>query len=78
MIDLVQWPAMVTTVAAAWLVGSEQERRRKWGFYVFLASNVLWVVWGLHDGAWALILLQFALAGMNIRGAVKQRRQETS
>lgn len=69
---------MVTTVAAAWLVGSEQERRRKIGFYVFLISNVLWVIWGLHDGAWALILLQFALAAMNIRGAIKQRHQEQS
>lgn len=69
---------MVATVAAAWLVGSEQERRRKIGFYVFLVSNILWVVWGLHDGAWALILLQFALAGMNVRGAVKQRHQQKS
>lgn len=67
---------MVTTVAAAWLVGSEQERRRKIGFYVFLVSNVLWVVWGMHDGAWALIILQFALAGMNVRGAYKQRKQQ--
>ncbi len=67
---------MVTTIAAAWLVGSEQERRRKIGFYVFLVSNVLWVVWGTHDGAWALITLQVALAAMNIRGAYKQRRQE--
>ena len=67
---------MITTVAAAWLVGSEQERRRKIGFYVFLVSNALWVVWGFHDGAWALIILQLALAGMNIRGAYKQRKQE--
>lgn len=67
---------MVATVVAAWLVGSEQERRRKIGFYVFLLSNVLWVVWGVPAKAWALIVLQFALAGMNIRGAIKQRHQE--
>lgn len=76
MLDLVQWPAMIATVAAAWLVGSEQERRRKIGFYVFLLSNVLWVVWGVHADAWALIVLQFALSAMNIRGAWKQRKQE--
>jgi hypothetical protein len=29
---------------------------------------VLWVAWGWHDGAWALVALQFALAAMNIRG----------
>jgi hypothetical protein len=29
---------------------------------------VLWVAWGWHDKAYALIMLQFALAAMNIRG----------
>jgi len=36
-----------------------------------LFSNVLWVIWGLHDGAYALIALQVALAGLNMRGASK-------
>jgi hypothetical protein len=34
-------------------------------------SNVLWIIWGLHDRAYALILLQVALAIMNVRGAGK-------
>jgi len=74
MIDLVealQWPAMVTTIAAAWLVGSSSMRRRRVGFWVFLCSNALWVGWGWHDGAYALIVLQVVLAVMNIRGAAK-------
>jgi hypothetical protein len=32
---------------------------------------VLWIVWGWHDQAYALIALQLALAGLNIRGAYK-------
>jgi len=67
-LDLVQWPAMLLTVVAAWLAASSSERRRETGFWCFLGSNVLWVLWGWHAGAWALIVLQFALAGMNIRG----------
>jgi hypothetical protein len=70
-IALVQWPAMVVTVIASWLVGSNQKSRRNKGFWVFLASNVLWIVWGVHDHAYALITLQVALAAMNIRGMVK-------
>lgn len=66
-----QWPAMLATVLAAWLVGSDSEGRRSSGFWVFLASNVLWIVWGLHDGAMALIALQLALAALNIRGVLK-------
>jgi hypothetical protein len=38
---------------------------------LFLVSNVLWVVWGLYAYAYALVVLQLALAVMNIRGANK-------
>lgn len=69
--DIVQWPAMLVTIVAAWFVASASKRRREWGFWLFLASNALWVVWGWHDGAWALIVLQLALAVTNIRGASK-------
>jgi hypothetical protein len=70
-LDLLQWPAMAVTVVAAWLVASLDKRRREYGFWVFLASNALWIVWGWSDHAWALIGLQVALAAMNIRGACK-------
>ena len=70
-LDLIQWPAMVVTVLAAWLVASDTESRRGKGFWVFLLSNVLWVIWGLHDDAYALVTLQVALALMNFRGVYK-------
>jgi len=68
LLDLVQWPAMVVTVVAAWFVGSRSATRRRTGFWLFLASNVLWVIWGTHERAYALIVLQICLAFMNIRG----------
>lgn len=69
-LDLLQWPAMAVTVLAAWLVASKSKRRRSIGFWAFLASNVLWVVWGYHDRAYALIVLQVCLAALNIRGVL--------
>ena len=82
-INLVQWPAMAATVTAAWLVASQSKRRRNVGFWVFLVSNALWIIWGIHDNAHALIGLQVFLALLNIRGAHKndpdttQRAAET-
>jgi hypothetical protein len=70
-VNLLHWPAMVVTVGAAWLVASRVAHKRAFGFWCFLASNVLWVVWGVHDGAWAVVVLQFFLAGLNIRGVYK-------
>ena len=71
---LLQWPAMVATVLVSWLVASSHDGRRHAGFWVFLASNLLWLAWGWHTGATALVVLQCCLAAMNIRGAHKTNR----
>lgn len=70
-LDAVQWPAMAVTLIAAWLVASRDKRRREIGFWIFIASNVLWIVWAWHTKAWALIALQVGLFALNVRGAIK-------
>jgi hypothetical protein len=71
LVNALQWPAMLVTVIAAWLIAAQRKFKRNWGFWLFLLSNVLWIAWGLHDGAHALVLLQICLAILNIRGAMK-------
>lgn len=70
-LSLIQWPEFAASVIAAWLVASNSKGRRNIGFWIFLVSNVLWVAWGLHTRAWALIALQVCLAALNIRGLFK-------
>ncbi len=77
-LDYLQWPAMLVTVVAAWLVASAHRRRRKVGFWVFLASNLLWIAWGLYAQAYALILLQVCLAAMNLRGTHRNEAPQDS
>ena len=69
MIELIQWPAMFVTLWASWCVADKGEKRRNFGFWLFMAGNVLWIAWGLHSGAYALVALQVGLALLNIRGA---------
>jgi len=71
MIDLIQWPAMLVTVAASWYVASSRKGRRNAGFLLFFASNLLWAIWAVHAHAYALVVLQACLAIMNVRGAKK-------
>jgi len=71
LVDALQWPAMAVTLVAAWLVASNSKAKRNWGFWCFIASNVLWTAWGWHAGAWALIVLQVGLLLLNVRGAKK-------
>lgn len=70
-INHLQWPAMAVTLYAAYMIGSKRDDRRVLGFSMFVLSNVLWIVWGWHDEAWALIALQVGLFAMNVRGIVK-------
>jgi hypothetical protein len=77
-LDWLQWPAMLVTVLAAWFVASSQRPRRKLGFWLFLLSNLLWIGWGIHAHAYALVTLQVCLAGMNIRGEKKNSNTQPS
>ena len=70
-LDFLQWPAMAVSLYAAFMVGSKKADKRIFGFWMFILSNVLWIIWGFHDKAWALISLQVALMAMNVRGIFK-------
>ncbi len=41
MLDLLQWPAMAITIAASGLITSSLRSRKNWGFWLFIASNIL-------------------------------------
>ena len=71
LLNLVQWPAMVLTLVASWWVASSLAHKRTVGFWLFIASNVLWAVWGIYAQAYALVVLQVGLFAMNLRGTQK-------
>ena len=75
LVDLLQWPAMALTLAASWWVASSSSKRRNLGFWLFMASNVLWGAWGLYAHAYALVVLQVGLAALNVRGMRKTEAQ---
>lgn len=74
LLNFVQWPAMLVTMLSTWLVASQSRRKRKAAFWLFIVSNVLWIAWGLHAQAFALIILQVFLFVMNARGVRKNER----
>ena len=69
--SLIQWPAMVVNILAVWLLTSQSKGKRHAGFLLSLLSNLLWVVWGWHAEAFAVLGLQVALATLNVLGVRK-------
>lgn len=72
-LDATQWVAMAVTIAAAYLVASRTRTRRHAGFWIFVVSNVLWIIWGIYAAAYALVVLQLFLSVTNVRGLWKTR-----
>ena len=72
-LDSLQWPASVIALLGAWLVGARDARLRFWGFWGFLVSNLLWVGWAFHDGAWALMAMQALFVATSVRGIEQNR-----
>jgi len=73
LLNILQWPAMVATLWSTWLVASQKKIHRSIGFWIFILSNILWVLWGLDSKAYAVILMQIGLFFLNIRGLYKNR-----
>lgn len=71
LLDGLQWPAMIITLFSTWCVASQTKKVRWFGFFSFIISNFLWVLWALHTEAYAIIVLQIGLLLLNIRGIVK-------
>lgn len=74
-LSYLQWPGMLATLLSTWLVAGQSKLKRQVGFWTFLLSNILWVAWGWHDRAWGLVVLQFGLTLLNIRGVAKNNQQ---
>jgi hypothetical protein len=70
LMNALQWPS--PWLPHGWLALGEN-LSVNWGFWLFMFSNVLWIIWGLHDRAFALISLQICLGFLNVRVVVKSR-----
>ncbi len=62
---------MVINILSVWMLTSQSRGKRHAGFLLSLLSNLLWVIWGWHVQAFAVLGLQIALATLNIHGVRK-------
>jgi hypothetical protein len=71
LVALLEWPAMLVSLAAAWWMASRDKSKRILAFALLIAGNLMWIAWGWGDSAWALIALNVGLLALNVRGIVK-------
>ncbi|SCY52990.1 hypothetical protein SAMN05216308_11557 [Nitrosospira sp. Nsp13] len=62
---------MVINILSVWMLTSQSKGKRHAGFLLSLLSNLLWIIWGWHVQAFAVLGLQIALATLNIHGVRK-------
>lgn len=74
-LNFLQWPAMLATLISTWLVASQNKLYRRIGFWIFILSNILWVMWAIQIKSYAVILMQIGLLLLNLRGLYKNRNE---
>lgn len=67
---LIEWLACLTGLIGAFLLASNN-RSSKWGFVAFLASNALWIAYGISIQAWGLITMQVGFTATSLIGIAK-------
>lgn len=63
-----EWLGAATGLLGAWLVAANVASMSGYGFLAFLASNVCWVVYGVKQRAWGLVVQQVGFTGSSLLG----------
>ena len=76
MLELMQWPAMLTALIGSWYISSDKPKHRVFGFYNFMIANICWIAWGIGDHAMGIIAMQAFYLITSVRGILKNKASE--
>lgn len=65
MINLFSWIALALVIGQLWLMGSKKYRA---GWWLAIAACFAWSVFAIATAGWALLVQQFIIAGLALRG----------
>jgi nicotinamide riboside transporter PnuC len=71
---LLDWAAMFTAFLSVYMLGNHN----RWGFLVFMVSNVFWVAVGFLAASDAMIYGNIVFFAVNLRGLLKWNREAKS
>lgn len=75
-LDLLQWPGMALGLAGAVLVARRTNRARRWGFGLWIVSNVCWIAFSAGAQTWGLLIMQTAFMATSCMGWWSNRHDE--
>jgi hypothetical protein len=67
---LIEWSGVVLGVAGSSLLAVRSPRWSKWGFVAYLASNFLWIAWGISHEAWGVVIQNLTFMITSVIGIV--------
>ncbi len=67
LLTLTEWLAAVSAVAGTLLLANKGPYAG-WGFVLYLISNMGWIAYAMHHGAWALLAQQAVFVATSLWG----------
>lgn len=65
------WIGTITALAGAYLLSFDKTWSR-WGWVLYLVSNVAWVAYGVHSDVWSLVIMQIGFMGATLNGIYRK------
>ena len=65
-----EWLGALTGLTGSALLSLNDDWSR-WGFVVYLVSNLCWFVFGIRNRAWGLVLMQVGFTMTSLNGVVR-------
>jgi hypothetical protein len=67
-LDLLQYLGVTLGLAGAVLVSQRSPRSRRWGFLLWIASNILLISWAVGAAAWGLLAMYAVYSVTSLMG----------
>lgn len=64
----VEWGGAATGLLGAGLLALNHPSWSRWGFVAFLASNMMWISFGVATSAWGLVAMQVGFTATSLVG----------
>ncbi len=72
---LSQYPALITGIIGAYFVSSTTSKKRYWGFFLWIISDICWALFGLSASGYGLVIMQLIFIFTSSRGMFNNREK---
>jgi hypothetical protein len=73
MLNILSWSGCILLLYGLKLIGE----KKIYGFYITFTAEALWVIWGIMNHSWAVVVMSLCIMAMYIRSIYLWRKAKS-